>query len=260
MTTGLEVHELSVRYGGLHAVQGVDLQAPLGRITGLIGPNGAGKTTTFNACTGLVRPTTGTVKLFGDDVTKLSPQARALRGLGRTFQRMELFDSLTVLENVALGREAGMAGRTPLRHLFATRSERVQLEEIAREALVRCGIEDLAHKQTADLSTGQRRLVELARAIAGGFKMLLLDEPSSGLDKSETQRFGEILVELVQDGVRGILLVEHDMALVMTTCSYLYVLDFGKLLFQGTPQEVGESDIVRAAYLGAEGAEEMADA
>ncbi len=258
MTVGLEVRDVSVRYGGLHAVEAVSLEAPVGRITGLIGPNGAGKTTTFNACTGLVRPSSGTVSLFGEEVTGLAPQARARRGLGRTFQRMELFDSLTVLENVALGREAGMAGRAPLRHLFATRSERHEVDAIAREALLRCGIEDVARRRPADLSTGHRRLVELARAIAGGFRMLLLDEPSSGLDKAETERFGEILRGLVADGDHGILLVEHDMALVMTTCSYLYVLDFGKLLFEGTPQDVSESDVVRAAYLGAEAVEASA--
>jgi ABC-type branched-subunit amino acid transport system ATPase component len=252
VSSGLSVRGLSVRYGGLHAVEGVSLDAPVGRITGLIGPNGAGKTTTFNACTGLVRPTAGTVSLGGEDVTRLPPQARARRGLGRTFQRMELFDSLTVVENVALGREAGMAGGAPLRHLFATRSERREVEGLARQALSRCGIEDVAGRRTADLSTGHRRLVELARAIAGGFRMLLLDEPSSGLDKAETERFGEILVGLVRDGEHGILLVEHDMALVMSTCTYLYVLDFGKLLFEGTPEAVGDSDVVRAAYLGAE--------
>jgi ABC-type branched-subunit amino acid transport system ATPase component len=256
--TGLQVRDLSVRYGGLHAVEGVALDAPVGRITGLIGPNGAGKTTTFNACTGLVRPSTGTVSLLGDDITSWAPQARARRGLGRTFQRMELFDSLTVRENVALGREAGLAGRRPLRHLLASRSERVEVEGIAQQALARCGIEDVAGRRTADLSTGHRRLVELARAIAGGFRMLLLDEPSSGLDRSETERFGQILVDLVADGDHGILLVEHDMALVMATCSYLYVLDFGKLLFEGTPQEVGESEVVRAAYLGAEAVESSA--
>lgn len=252
MTAGLSVQGLSVRYGGLHAVEDVSLDAPVGRITGLIGPNGAGKTTTFNACTGLVRPSAGGVALAGEDITRLAPQARARRGLGRTFQRMELFDSLTVAENVALGREAGLAGRAPLKHLFATRSERQQVDDLAREALHRCGIEDVASRRTADLSTGHRRLVELARAIAGGFSMLLLDEPSSGLDKDETERFGEILRELVADGDHGILLVEHDMALVMSTCSYLYVLDFGKLLFEGTPEAVADSDVVRAAYLGAE--------
>ncbi|MFN2536648.1 MAG: ABC transporter ATP-binding protein, partial [Mycobacteriales bacterium] len=222
------------------------------------GPNGAGKTTTFNACTGLLRPTEGRVRLFGEDVTSLPPQARARRGLGRTFQRMELFDSLTVLENIAMGREAAMAGAAPLSHLAARRAHRRLLEEVTREALDRCGIADLALRRTADLSTGQRRLVELARAVAGGFRMLLLDEPSSGLDKSETKRFGEILGELVADGQRGILIVEHDMALVMGICSYLYVLDFGQLLFQGTPAEVGASPIVRAAYLGSEEVSESA--
>ena len=256
--TGLEVQGLSVRFGGLHAVKAVDLAAPMGRITGLIGPNGAGKTTTFNACTGLLKPTDGRVHLFGEDVTGLPPQARARRGLGRTFQRMELFDSLTVHENVAMGREALLAGAAPLAHLAARRSHRRLLERVTQDALERCGITDLAQRRTADLSTGQRRLVELARAVAGGFRMLLLDEPSSGLDKTETQRFGEILAELVSDGDRGILIVEHDMSLVMGICSYLYVLDFGELLFQGTPAEVGTSDIVRAAYLGSEEVAESA--
>ena len=258
MTAGLHVRGLSVRYGGLHAVEDVTLAAPIGRITGLIGPNGAGKTTTFNACTGLVRPSAGTVSLFDGDITRLAPQARARRGLGRTFQRMELFDSLTVLENVALGREAGLAGRAPLRHLRASRTERLEVDAAAWDALRRCGIEDVADRRTADLSTGHRRLVELARAVAGGFRMLLLDEPSSGLDRVETERFGEILLELVADGRHGILLVEHDMALVMSVCSFLYVLDFGKLLFEGTPQEVAASDVVRAAYLGAEAVESRA--
>jgi len=258
VTAGLQVRQLSVRYGGLHAVADVSLDADVGRITGLIGPNGAGKTTTFNACTGLVRPSSGTVSLLGEDVTRLPPQARARRGLGRTFQRMELFDSLTVLENVALGREAGLAGRSPLRHLFATRSERLEVDALARDVLARCGIEDVASRRTADLSTGHRRLVELARAVAGGFRMLLLDEPSSGLDRAETERFGEILTDLVADGDHGILLVEHDMALVMSVCSDLYVLDFGKLLFTGTPQQVADSEVVRAAYLGAEEVESSA--
>jgi ABC-type branched-subunit amino acid transport system ATPase component len=252
LAPGVELQGVSVHFGGLRAVHSVDLEAPVGRITGLIGPNGAGKTTTFNACTGLVRPTAGGVRLFGEEVTRLSPQARARRGLGRTFQRMELFDSLTVTDNVALGLEASMAGASPLSHLMARRSERLRLEVVTREALIRCGIEDLAAQRTADLSTGQRRLVELARAIAGGFRMLLLDEPSSGLDKAETTRFGEILVELVGDGDRGILVVEHDMALVMSICDYLFVLDFGQLVYQGTPAQVAASELVRAAYLGSE--------
>jgi ABC-type branched-subunit amino acid transport system ATPase component len=256
---GLEVERVSVTYGGHLALNQLTLSAPLGRITGLIGPNGAGKTTTFNACTGLLRPTSGTVHLFGEDVTRSSPQHRAQRGMGRTFQRMELFDSLSVRANVALGREAGLAGSMPFRHLRPARGDSAQVAEATDRALEICGIADLAKRRPADLSTGQRRLVELARVIAGGFRLLLLDEPSSGLDRRETARFGQILQDLVSRGETGILLVEHDMSLVMTMCSYIHVLDFGHPIFEGTAEEVRRSELVRSAYLGSEAVEEAVD-
>ena len=252
---GLEVEGLSVRYGGLQAVHGVSLDAPAGRLTGLIGPNGAGKTTTFNALCGLVRPSAGVIRLFGADVSHLSPPARAQRGLGRTFQRMELFDSLTVEENVALGREAHLAGSRPLRHLLSPRAERSEVAAATEEAIELCGLEALAKRRAGAISTGQRRLVELARAIAGQFGILLLDEPSSGLDATETRRFGEILRAIIDRRGTGILLVEHDMALVMDVCEYLYVIDFGEPIFEGTAAEVRRSEVVRAAYLGSEAAE-----
>src|SRR5882724_10341435 len=156
----LSVSGLSVRFGGIHAVQGVSLEAPVGRLTALIGPNGAGKTTTFNALCGLNKPSEGTIELFGDDISHLSPPARAQRGLGRTFQRMELFDSLLVRDNVALGREAGMAGSRPWHHLRARHAERDAIRAATDDALELCGITDLADRRPADLSTGQRRLVE----------------------------------------------------------------------------------------------------
>jgi ABC-type branched-subunit amino acid transport system ATPase component len=252
---GLVVSGLVVRFGGLVAVDGVNLHAPTGRVTGLIGPNGAGKTTTFNACSGLVRPTEGSVGLFGEDVTSASPPARAQRGLGRTFQRMELFDSLLVRENVALGREAGLAGSRPWHHLRARHADRDAIRAATDDALALCGITDLADRRPADLSTGQRRLVELARVVAGGFRLLLLDEPSSGLDHSETGRFGDVLRHLVDERGTGLLIVEHDMGLVMRVCDYLYVLDFGRPIFDGEPEAVVASDVVRAAYLGDETAE-----
>jgi ABC-type branched-subunit amino acid transport system ATPase component len=249
---GLRIDSISVRFGGLLAVDGVSLSAPLGQITGLIGPNGAGKTTTFNVCSGLIRPTLGSVHLLGHDVTLASPQARGQRGLGRTFQRMELFDSISVRANVALGKEAAFAGSKPWRHLRGTRAESRSLDRAVAEALAMCDIPELADRRPADLSTGQRRLVELARCIAGGFRVMLLDEPSSGLDKVETARFGEILRSLVEQRRVGILIVEHDMSLVMRLCDYIHVLDFGKPVFDGTPAEVASSNIVRAAYLGSE--------
>jgi ABC-type branched-subunit amino acid transport system ATPase component len=253
--SGLVVGGLTVRFGGLVAVDQVSLEAPAGRITGLIGPNGAGKSTTFDACSGLNRPNSGVIRLRGHDVTHVSPAGRARRGLGRTFQKMELFESLTVRENVALGREGTMAGANPFKQVFASRSERRVADERAQDALQLCGIEDLADRRPAELSTGQRRLVELARVCAGEFSMLLLDEPSSGLDKAETHRFGDILEGLVEARGTGILVVEHDMSLVLRVCSYIFVLDFGKQIFQGTPQELSTSEIVRAAYLGSEDVE-----
>lgn len=258
--SGLRLVDLQVCFGGLVAVAASNLAAPVGQITALIGPNGAGKTTTFNACSGLRRPTSGRVFLDGHDVTRSSPSARARKGLGRTFQLMELYDSLDVGQNVGLGREAAFAGANPLGHLVASRAQRVLVEERVAHALALCGIEALAKRSPGELSTGQRRLVELARAVAGEFRLLLLDEPSSGLDPTETEAFGLVLRALVDGGQTGILLVEHDMSLVMRISDYCYVLDFGKLIFEGTPEEIAASAVVRAAYLGsAAGLEQAAD-
>jgi ABC-type branched-subunit amino acid transport system ATPase component len=250
-SAGLRLEGLAVRFGGVLAVDGVDLEAPPGQITGLIGPNGAGKTTTFNACSGLLSPSAGRVYLDGTDMTGAGPAARARRGLGRTFQRMELFTSLTVAENVALGREAGQAGSKILAQFLTRAAERRATADAAEEALELCGIAHLAGAAVASLSTGQRRLVELARTLAGAFHLLLLDEPSSGLDNDETQAFGQVLRDVVDARGSGILLVEHDMSLVMDICEYVYVLDFGQLIFSGTPEEVVDSEVVREAYLGA---------
>jgi len=246
----LELSQVSVRFGGLVAVNGVSLTAPTGRITGLIGPNGAGKTTTFNVCSGFGTVQSGDVLLDGSSVKRRGSASRARMGLGRTFQQFELFDTLTVRENVELGREAGKAGWNPLTHLAAGPSQRRQARAAAADAMERCDLTPMAHAPVGTLSTGQRRLVELARCLAGSFRLLLLDEPSSGLDRHETERFGEILVQAVRERGIGILVVEHDMALVTSICDYVYVLDFGHLIFDGTPQEVLASPVVRAAYLG----------
>jgi len=251
-TTGMDASNLKIMYGGHTAVADFSFAAPIGRITALIGPNGAGKTSIFNACNGLLRPAGGTVELNGVDVTNWTPARRARIGLGRTFQRMELCRAMTVRENVALGRECVTVGGNFLRQVFSSPKERSTIKMSADEAIELCGLTDVADRLIGTLSTGQCRLVELARVIGGGFKLLLLDEPSSGLDDEETHRFGEILRSIVAGGEHGILIVEHDMALVMDVCDYVYVLDFGKLIFQGTPQEVLSSEIVRIAYLGTE--------
>jgi ABC-type branched-subunit amino acid transport system ATPase component len=247
----LDVGGLTVQFGGLVAVDGVSLHAAAGAVTGLIGPNGAGKTTIFNACTGVV-PCHGSVRLGDRDLGHLSAASRASHGLGRTFQRMELFDSMTVAENVALGPEAFLAARRPWSQVACSRNQRRDIGTRTKEAMDRCGIGPMTRQRVGDLSTGQRRLVELARAMATPFHFLLLDEPSSGLDVVETERFGQIISGFVAETGIGVLLVEHDMALVSGVCSYIYVLDFGNLIFQGPCAEVLSSETVRAAYLGSD--------
>jgi ABC-type branched-subunit amino acid transport system ATPase component/branched-subunit amino acid ABC-type transport system permease component len=246
----LEVTGLRVRFGGVKAVDGVSLKAHTASITGLIGPNGAGKTTTFNACSGLVRPTAGTVSLDGHHVTRRGPAYRARRGIGRTFQKMELFESLTVRENVAMGADAARSGYNPLNHLFARPSASRRSAGLTQQALDLCDLGELTERPVSELSTGQRRLVELARCLAGDFRILLLDEPSSGLDHAETARFAGILKRVVAERGVGVLLVEHDMSLVLDVCQHIYVLDFGKPIFEGTPDQIMASPVVRAAYLG----------
>jgi ABC-type branched-subunit amino acid transport system ATPase component/branched-subunit amino acid ABC-type transport system permease component len=252
-TAGLSVRGLEVRFGGVRAVDGVNLEAPMGRITGLIGPNGAGKTTTFNACSGLLKPATGQVFLHDRDVTRLGPSGRSRLGLGRTFQKAELFNSLSVRENVELGREASMAGANPITMFGGSLRDRALVRRSVSEAMELTGIGPLSKLQAGLLPAGQRRLVELARTLAGPFDMLLLDEPSAGLDANETVSFGNVLSGVVAERGSGILLVEHDMSLVRQVCTHIYVLDFGRLVFEGTSDEMLHSDIVRAAYLGSEG-------
>ncbi len=247
----LEVRGLSVRFGGLQAVDGVSLHAERGAVTGLIGPNGAGKTTIFNVCSGLIRPSAGTVVLHEAEATKMAPAERARRGLGRTFQRAQLFDSLTVRQNVQLGREASMAGGNPLTQLLSGPQRWAEVQARGEEALALVGIEGLAGQQAGLLTTGQRRLVELARVLAGPFDVLLLDEPSSGLDVAESRHFGDIVREVVRRRGVTVLIIEHDMTLVRQVCSTVYVLDFGRLIFEGTTEQMLASQEVRRAYLGA---------
>ena len=247
---GLKVDQLEIRFGGLVAVDGLSLCAPLGRITGLIGPNGAGKTSTFNACSGLVHHDGGHIYMDGIDVSRRSAASRSRMGIGRTFQHFELFDSLDVRQNVSLGAEGGLAGSNPISHLLTSPAQKRRIEHSTHQALEFCGLLPIAGTTVGALSTGQRRLVELARCLAGDFRLLLLDEPSSGLDAQETRRFGTLLRQAVEQRGVGVLLVEHDMSLVTEFCDYLYVLDFGKLIFEGTPSEAVASSLVQDAYLG----------
>jgi ABC-type branched-subunit amino acid transport system ATPase component len=248
----LEVAGVSVRFGGLLAVNDVSLSAPAGRVTGLIGANGAGKTTTFNACCGVVVTTAGEVHLGGRRLDGLSTASRAQAGLGRTFQRMELVDAATVRENVALGAEALAAGRRPWGLILGSRRVRAQILQAAEREIERCGLTQMADMPAGELSTGQGRLVELARVLTADYRFLLLDEPSSGLDKAETEHFGAVVADAVAERGVGVLLVEHDMALIRQLCPYIYVLDFGQLICDGPADQVLASEAVRDAYLGTE--------
>jgi ABC-type branched-subunit amino acid transport system ATPase component/branched-subunit amino acid ABC-type transport system permease component len=249
-SAGLAVENLTIRYGGALAVDSASLTVQPGAITGLVGPNGAGKTSIFNACSGLIAPTGGRITLHGDDISHASPSQRARLGLGRTFQRVQLFESLPVRSNVQLARESALAGSNPLRQVVGRRSDAREIERATTEAIKLTGIGPYVDAPVDRLSTGQRRLVELARVLAGPFDIILLDEPSSGLDPTETKHFGQILCRAVAERGLGVLLVEHDMALVQQTCAHVYVLDYGTMIFEGTAQQMLTADSVRAAYLG----------
>jgi ABC-type branched-subunit amino acid transport system ATPase component/branched-subunit amino acid ABC-type transport system permease component len=247
---GLEIDHVTVRFGGVLAVDDLSLRAPVGRITGLIGPNGAGKTTTFNVCSGLVRPTSGHVLLAGRDISKLGTSARARQGLGRSFQMVDLFWSMTVRQNVELGREGSLAGKRVLSHFVSAPGQAAQVRAAASEAMELVGIAPIADREIVTLSTAERRLVELARCLAGQFDVLLLDEPSAGLDLAEVRRFATVLTKVVDARGVGVLLVEHNMSMVRDICDPVNVLDFGRLIFSGPPADMAKSKAVRAAYLG----------
>jgi branched-chain amino acid transport system ATP-binding protein len=236
----LTTDDIVVRFGVLQAVSNASIEVQSGFITGLIGPNGAGKTTLFNVITGLQEPTQGHVVLGGTDITKKSPYRRARLGIARTFQKLEAFSSLSARENVLVAAEQRRAWD----------KSKFDAGAVADEMLARVGIADVAHFMVGTLPTGTARLVELARALALDPKVLLLDEASSGLTEDETEDMAVLLRRLASDGL-GILLVEHDMSFVMGTCQYIYVLDFGRIIAQGTPSEVQADPKVQAAYLGA---------
>ena len=229
----LQVSGVTVRFGGHKALDEVNLVAEPGAITGLIGPNGAGKTTLFNVITGLQAPQRGEVYVDGRPVTGLAPYRRARLGLARTFQRLELFSLLTVRENVEL----------------AASGWRWRAGGAVDSLLSFVGLADVAGVRADELPTGKARLVELARALATGPRVLLLDEPASGQDAHETEAFRGVLAEVARRGV-AVVLVEHDVQLVMRTCQRVHVLDFGTLLAVGTPAQIQADPRVRDAYLG----------
>ena len=240
--TRLSLEGITVRYGGHTALNNVHINVPSGNITGLIGPNGAGKTTLFNVTSGLLKPNEGNIQ-FGDVVmTDLSPYRRAKLGLGRTFQRLELFPSLTVKENIQVAAEIR-------REWSDNITGNSNVNKIVERVIRLTGLGDLRSKSVADIPTGKARLVELARTLVQEPKMLLLDEPASGQNDKETEEFAGILRALNDEGVT-IFLVEHDMSLVMNVCDKIFVLDFGSLIADGTTEEIQNNPVVIDAYLG----------
>jgi branched-chain amino acid transport system ATP-binding protein len=239
----LEALNVTMRFGGVLALNDAGVDVDPGRITGLIGPNGAGKTTLFNVVTGLLTPTAGRVVLDGQEITSLGVHSRARLGIARTFQRLEAFNRLSARDNVLVAAEA--------RRRWDRSSPAPR--KAADEVLDRVGIGAVADVTVGTLPTGTARLVEVARALATGPRVLLLDEPSSGLNEHETNDLGALLESLAADGL-AVLLVEHDMAFVMGRCQIIHVLDFGQVIAVGTPAEVQADPAVRAAYLGGEGA------
>ena len=247
----LKVEALSKAFGGVRAQEDVSFSVPGGSLTGIIGPNGAGKTTLFNLITGVLTPDSGRILFSGDPIQGRPIHKLVRKGIARTFQNVELFESMTVLENVMVGQYSrtrcgffGAVFKPP--HVI---KEENQAKKQALSLLSFVGLKDQAEKRSGDLPLGWQRLLEIARALASRPRLLLLDEPAAGLNAVETERLGKVLSDIKNQDVT-LLLVEHDMSLTMEVCDTIIVLDQGRLLAVGTPRQVQSDPKVMAAYLG----------
>ena len=254
--TLLSVEGLGIAFGGLKAVNNVSFGVRPGEIVSIIGPNGAGKTTLFNMISGIYLPSMGQVKLSGEDVTGIAPHLLARRGMSRTFQNLQIFQSMTVLENAIAGYHLQERGPV-LADLFGLPSSRARAKRAeagARKLLERVGLDRAAEREAGNLSYGSLKRLEIARALALDPKILLLDEPAAGCNAVETEEIDHLIAEVAASGV-AILLVEHDMKMVMRISNHIVVLDHGEKIAEGDPATVSRNPAVVAAYLGAENAD-----
>ncbi len=249
----LEVHGLSCQFGGLLAVDSLDLAIEPGSLAALIGPNGAGKTTCFNMFTGQVKPSAGSINFKGQAVLGLRPSRINHLGVGRTFQNIRLFDELTVLDNVLVGFHGGLKSNflSAIFRLPGYKREELLMHERGQELLDMVGLGKLSQERASNLAYGQQRLLEIARALATGPELLLLDEPAAGMNANETASLAELVRRLRDQMGLTILLIEHDMRFVMNLCESITVLDNGRVIARGAPEDVQMDAAVIEAYLGA---------
>ena len=251
----LEAHDVVVRFGGLTALDSVGVTVPPGELIGLVGPNGAGKSTLFGVCNGLLRPTRGTITFMGEDITNASPQARARKGMARTFQQPEMFRGLTVRQHLSLAYRVRHSRPRLWQDMFTgagwRKPDKAENDRVVH-LLDLLSLTTIADNLVDNLPLGTSRLVEVGRALAADPAVVLLDEPLSGLDANEAKRLAQALRSTVETDGISLLLVEHDVPMVLSLCTNIFVLDFGRLIAQGGPDAIREDPEVKAAYLGDE--------
>lgn len=249
----LELRNVTRQFGGLLALSGVDLTVPAGQIVGLIGPNGAGKTTLINNISGLDHPTSGTIHFQGQAIDQATPHRVTRLGIARTYQNIRLFEELSALQNLLIGQHTGGQASLIDAILFTARYRREEraLHERAHALLERFGLSSVAQVPAGTLPYGDQRRLEMARALAARPRLVLLDEPTAGMNPTETRELGEQILRFRSDGL-AVLVIEHDMSLIHQVCDQVYVLNFGQIIAHGTPQAIKENPVVIEAYLGQE--------